>query len=702
MIARVATMLALAISALAVSHAAQERPADRVLAEYFRAETEALESRCLADVKSLEDWTSRRDLYRRQLAEMLGLDPMPEKTDLAAAVTGKVDHPEFTVEKVQFQSRPGLYVTGSLYVPKGLEKPAPAILYPCGHGNVKKNGISYGSKASYQHHGAWFARNGYVCLIIDTLQLGEIEGLHHGTYREGMWWWNSRGYTPGGVEAWNCIRSLDYLQSRPEVDKDRLGVTGRSGGGIYTWYVAALDERVKAAVPVAGITDLRNHVIDGVVEGHCDCMFVVNTYRWDYPQLAALVAPRALLIANSDKDRIFPLEGVVRVHEKVRRIYRLHNAADRLGLLITEGDHKDTQELQVPALHWFNRHLKGEDPLVENTAVRLFEPEQLKVWTELPADQKNTAIHESFVPGARPAAPKDAAEWTAMRDGWMQALRDKVFTGWPYEGPDTRPGHAESASVAPEMKPAFSAERHGIRLRAFDFESQKHVPLRLYVAHRAGLEAPELTVLTALDGPGWARWLAGMSAGFASELKGDGEVPPDEKSFRETQSMFRSFPWVTAWVAPRGIGPGAWTGDARKQVQLRRRFMLLGQTVDGMRVWDVRRAVQGLRSLEGLRRVPLWLQGEGDAAPVALYASLFEPHIARLDLWRLPHSHQEGPDFLNVLRYLDVPQAVALAAERSQVKIYQEGAAGWEYPQAVARTLGWDPKRVELRPASGR
>jgi hypothetical protein len=150
----------------------------------------------LAKINSLEKWESKRGEYRRQLLEMLGLDPLPEKTPLEATVTGKVEHEEFTVENLHYQSRPGLYVTGNLYVPKNLDKPAPAVLYVCGHGPVKKDGVSYGNKVSYQHHGAWFARNGYVCLTIDTLQMGEIEGIHHGTHRYNMWWWFNRGYTP--------------------------------------------------------------------------------------------------------------------------------------------------------------------------------------------------------------------------------------------------------------------------------------------------------------------------------------------------------------------------------------------------------------------------------------------------------------------------------------------------------------------------
>lgn len=662
------------------------RPGTQMLTDYFRAQTAELSARCLADVHTLEDWTSRREAYRRDLRDMLGLEPQPERTPLQAVVTGHKEHEGFRVENVQFQSRPGLYVTGNLYLPVGEKKPSPAILYVCGHGNVKKDGVSYGAKSHYEYHGAWLARHGYVCLIIDTLELAEIEGNHHGTFRDGLWWWMGRGFTPAGVEAWNGIRALDYLQSRPEVDPDKLGVTGRSGGGAYSWWIAALDERVKVAVPVAGITDLENHVVDGVIEGHCDCMFMVNTHRWDYAQVAALVAPRALLIENSDKDTIFPLEGVVRLHAKVRRIYQLYGAADRLGLTITEGPHKDTQELQVPALHWFNRYLKGEDPVLQDAAVPVSQPEDLRVFTTLPADQKNTQIAETFVPTApAPTAPASRAAWAQQRDGWLQHLKDRCFSGWPAQPPDLA------------IKPAFTAEHEGVHLAAYDFTSQEHVPLRLYVSYRAGLDHPDLCVLNVLDEEGWKQWLAGMRVGFPKELAGEELPPADEKAFQETQAMFKQFKWAMAYIAPRGIGPTAWEGTPQKLTHLQRRFYLLGQTLDGMRVWDVRRAVQALRTLPVLKGVPQWLQGERQLAGVALYASLFEPAITRLDLWHLPHSHRDGPYFLGVQRVLDMPQAVALAAERSRVVIYQEDETGWDYPHTVLERLGTDPKHLQIR-----
>jgi hypothetical protein len=667
---------------------------DKMIADYFRIETEKLVNGCLSEIKTADDWKARKDEYRRQLFEMLSLDPLPERTPLEPRVTGVVEHDQFRVEKVTFQSRPGLYVTGDLYLPKQIDRALPTILYVCGHGRVFKDGISYGNKTHYQHHGGWFARNGYACLTIDSLQLGEIEGIHHGTHRYDMWWWNSRGYTPAGVEAWNCIRALDYLETRPEVDKERFGVTGRSGGGAYSWWIAALDERIKVAVPVAGITDLRNHVVDGTVEGHCDCMFTVNTYRWDYAQVAALVAPRPLLISNTDKDGIFPLDGVVRVHDRVRKVYKLLSAEKNLGLQITEGPHADTQELHIHAFRWFNRFLKNDTSLIETTAVKFFEPEQLRVFSDLPGDQINTKIQESFVRTAYPPeVPADAKAWQTQRDGWLKSLREKTFRGWP----DESDLDARSLDVGKE----FDVERDGIRLVAYNFLSQPGIRLRLYVAHRAGLERNklDLVVLNALDEEGWSKWLSAMQVGFAEQLQGEQLQPPDAKAFDETKKMFESFKWGMAYVAPRGIGPTAWDQSQKKQVQNRRRFLLLGQTLDGMRVWDVRRATQALRfaGASELSKVPLWLQGERGMSVVALYASLFEPNIARLDLWHLPASHQSGPDLLNVLRYLDVPQALALAAERSSIRLYQESDSGWDFPQAVAAKLGWDAKRIQVR-----
>ncbi|MEW6302505.1 MAG: prolyl oligopeptidase family serine peptidase [Verrucomicrobiota bacterium] len=678
----------LAVHTVHAAPAPKPTPGDEMFAKYFRAETEKISQASLADVKSLADWQVKRQIYKRQLQEMLGLLPYPEKTDLHATITGRTEHEQFFVENLHYQSLPGLYVTANLYVPKGLTKPAPAILYVCGHGPVKRDGISYGNKVTYQHHGAWFARNGYVCLTIDTIQMGELEGYHHGTYRYDLWWWNSRGYTPAGVEAWNSIRGLDYLQSRKEVDPERLGVTGRSGGGAYSWWTAALDERVKAAVPVAGITDLHNHVVDGAVEGHCDCMFMVNTYRWDYAQVAALIAPRALLLSNSDKDRIFPLDGVMRVHFDVEKIYGLYKAATNYGVLITEGPHKDTQDLQVPAFRWFNRFLKGEDKPVAMVAEKFFEPQQLKVFSSLPRDQRTTNIHDTFVPMAKLPEIKSASQWTEQRQAWLAELQKKTFAAWPKD------------DAALDLKRAFEMERDGLRFRAYDFTSQENVRLRLYLLNRASVKQPAEIELRALDESEWAEWLGMLRAGFVLELPQELALAPNVKAneagFAALREKLRDSHAVHAFIAPRGVGLTAPANDKRHITQLRRRFMLLGQTLDSMRVYDLRRAVDALRTRPNFQKAPIILSARGPMAVNALYAAVYADQVARVELTALPASHQNGPDYLNVLRVLDIPAVVALAAERVPVRLRETNAADWAYPAQVAAALGWDKERISI------
>ncbi len=628
-------------------------PGERMIRAYFRQETARLQDACLADIQTLADWQQRREGYRQQLQFMLGLDPWPDRTDLQATVTGVTEEAEFRVERLHFQSRPGLYVTGNLYLPQQLDQPAPAILYVCGHGAVKRDGVSYGNKVHYQHHGAWFARHGYVCLAIDTLQLGEIEGIHHGTYRYDMWWWLNRGFTPAGVEAWNCVRALDYLQSRPEVDAERLGVTGRSGGGAYSWWIAALDDRIKAAVPVAGITDLENHVVDGCVEGHCDCMYFVNTYQWDYPLVAALVAPRPLLISNTDRDSIFPLEGVLRTHAKVRKIYELYGAGDQLALQITAGPHQDTQELRIHAFRWFDQHLLGKDRLIERPAIAFFEPPQLQVFAEtpLPSDERNTTIHESFVPQAE--SSRDARPPA----DWRMRLEQLVFRAWP----------TDPAPMDVEAKELAAVE--GLQIGQLEYTSQAPFRLPIYLLRRSDRTESQSVTLQVLDESTWPDFAAALAAatGDATGVVTAEERAAGQRAWAAWRQRVQDSDQIWACLPPRGIGPTQWDPDPKKQRQDRRRFYLLGQTLDGMRIWDVRRGIQALDQFPRTAKLPVQLRGQGPMAGVALYAALFEPRVQSLDAQDLPASHREGPFLLNVARIWDLPEAVVQAKRQMQV-----------------------------------
>jgi hypothetical protein len=161
------------------------------------------------------------------------------------------------------------------------------------------------------------------------------------------------------------------------------------------------------------------------------------------------------------------------------------------------------------------------------------------------------------------------------------------------------------------------------------------------------------------------------------------------------RKVLEQYRWAFAVIAPRGIGPTRWSEISRfngKPVghQIRRRFALLGQTLDGQRVWDIRRAIACLQTNETLKGVPLTLKGKGEMASLALYAALFEPSVTALDLSNPPGSHRQGPTFLNVLTILDVPQALALALPR-KITLHvngEESAAAWTWTMQLQKALG--------------
>src|SRR2546422_6006733 len=282
--------------------------------EHLKSVAAGLSSRSLSDVKSLEEWKEKCPALRRELLYMLGLDPLPERSPLKAEIKGTLDRPDFRVEKIVFQSRPGLYVTGNFFLPKKAAPSLPAILYVCGH-----NPHPLGAKHAYQDRAAWFAEHGYACLILDTLEFGEVPGVHHGIHDLNLWSWLSRGYTPAGIEVWNAMRAVDYLESRAEVDKRRIGMTGISGGGATTWFTAAVDERIVAAAPICSTYIFGSQAAYWVAAGQCDCIYFNNTFLLDFPVVAALIAPRPLLFCSGRKDPDFPPDGY---HEVFRRAKR--------------------------------------------------------------------------------------------------------------------------------------------------------------------------------------------------------------------------------------------------------------------------------------------------------------------------------------------------------------------------------------------
>jgi len=639
-------------------HPDRQTPGDRMIDEYLRNETSKIETNFLASIKTLDDWKTALPEYRKEYFDMLGLSPQPERKDLHATITRTLDRGDYKVDMIHYQSRPGLYVTGNLYRPSTIAagERLPAIFYVCGHAPRGRNG----NKTAYQSHGIWFARHGYICLTVDTLQLGEIAGIHHGTYREGRWWWLSRGYTPAGVECWNGMRGIDYLVSRSDVDLERIGVTGISGGGSATFWIAAADERVKVAVPVSGMSDLTTYVSDHIVDEHCDCMFLYNTYQWPWTRIASLIAPRPLLFVNSDHDTIFPMDGNERVINRLERVYSLFGAGDVVDSLVSIGGHAYRQDIRQGSFRFLNTFLKNDPRTVLDSEVDLVSPgsepvhpippEQLRVFPQdldLPSDSHNAKIDQEFVPMAKTELP-DGGAFPAWKSERLARLRALTFHHFPAQIPAARPTQTNSAGLVwLETEPGVS------------------IPLR---------QAQPL-------GTGGRRlWLIASAE--------DGRQLDWWKQFADpTDGVFV--------CEPRGVGETRWSRKNPPNY-VERAHYLLGRTVDSGRVWDLVAAALYLREMPpGHQSVVL--AGEGAAGVLSAYAALLEPGVTEVFLFHPPASHMEGsaPALLNVLRVCDIPEVVGMLAPRA-ASIVSDSSAWRNITQKIYSAAG-APEKLSLR-----
>jgi dienelactone hydrolase len=523
------------------------------------------------------------------------------------------------IDKLHFQSRPGLYVTGNLYRPKASrerERPEklPAILYVCGHSGRGRDG----NKTAFQDHGMWFASNGYVCLVVDTLQLGEIPGIHHGTYREGRWWWQARGYTPAGVECWNGIRAIDYLVSRPDVDPERIGVTGISGGGAATIWIAAADERVKCAVPVSGMSDLESYVKNKIINHHCDCMLMINTYGWEWTTIAALIAPRPMLFCNSDHDTIFPMDANRRIADRLRTLYRMYDKPELFDDYVSQGGHDYRPDLRIAVFRWINKNLKNDTGPVKDADFKSIAGKDLRVFAEdkeVPNDAMNGKIDEAFVPKAEVKLP-EPGKFEEWKKELIKEIRAQCFRAFPDEIPLAS---SRGAIQAGNRFSEFTVSEEHFLLREFSNDFLNCTGDRRSMIVIGPQETDEAT-------PMWAKPVLDKSCVFLIRL--------------------RSSDW-THKSPPNYV---------------ERSHVLLGRTVDQGPIWDL---VANAR-LHGWRNDmrPWRIVARGQAGIVSAYAAMIEPGIKEIAIVDPPVSHRDGPLFLNVMRVLDIPEALGLLAPR--------------------------------------
>lgn len=578
-----------------------------------------ISARCLTNISSAEDWRAAQPELLRQLKDSLGLEPLPKRTALRARVTGRLDRAHHSIEKVVFESLPGLYVTGNFYLPKDSPLPAPTILYLCGHAPHPA-----GAKFNYQDRAAAFAREGFACLIIDTLEFGEVPGIHHGLHDLNMWHWLSLGYTPAGVEVWNAMRALDYLETRPEVDPKRIGLTGISGGGAITWYTAALDERVAAAVPVCSTYTFGSQATNWRAWGQCDCIYFHNTYHLDFPVVAALIAPRPLLMISGRRDADFPPDGYHEVFARARRIYEFHGADDRVAELDDDVGHSDTPEFKRAARAWMRRWLQSDmTPLSQDgPGVSLESPEDLACLDEVPVDALNFKIHNQFLPTIK--ISERLRRPNSQRHAEILAgLKEQVFRWFPakpipFETEVSRNTGGWVPRYANYKEVTFQTEP-GVRVRAqllTPTNRTEATPLLLYVKR-----------------PGDSIYF--MDFDELLPVLGSHAVLILNPRFTEkpvSAAEYRDIQMTAAWS---------------------------GRTIEAMQTWDILRALQWIAHEERTRPSSISIYGKGEMGVLALYAALLDSAVNKVVLNRPPFSHWDGPALLNILRITDTPEVSA-------------------------------------------
>ncbi len=293
---------------------------------------------------SAEQWKSRAAYLREHVLASAGLLPMPERTPLRPVIAGDLKHDDYIVSKVYFESLPGFFVTGNLYRPLG-EGPFPAILSPHGHwayGRLENTAL-----VSAPGRAINLARQGFVVFTYDMVGYNDSRQLPHtfGGPRESLW-----GLSLAGLQLWNSIRSLDFLETLPYVRRGGMGVTGESGGGTQTFLLAAVDDRVAVAAPV--------NMISLHMQGGCLCENPPGL-RLDTTnvEIAATIAPRPLLMVSATGD--WTANTIEREFPAVRSIYALAGAADRVHAVRVQAEHNFNRESREAMYAWMARWLQG-------------------------------------------------------------------------------------------------------------------------------------------------------------------------------------------------------------------------------------------------------------------------------------------------------------------------------------------------------
>ncbi|MHC4994113.1 MAG: alpha/beta hydrolase [Planctomycetota bacterium] len=609
---------------------------DRIHAQYDTRRGVVEES-----LRSPEAFKQRRGSLREGLRRAIG--ELPEKAPLEARVTGVIEADGYRVEKVVYRSRPRHYVTANLYVPTVGVGPFPGVLVACGHSSLGK------AYEPYQRAAILLAKSGMVALVYDPIGQGERLSYLEGSGNPGLQHKLDNvnavlvGRTAVGYQAWDGVRSLDYLLSRPEVDGDGpVGMTGNSGGGAQTMYLMALDDRIGPAAPSCHITTLeRNYELGGAGDG-CQSPPLLGAVGIDHPDFFALRAPRPSIILSAEQD-YKDIRFTRQTFAETKRVYSLLGRSDAMDMFAYNDKHAFSRPRREAAAGWMRRWLLDKGGVVVEPEFEIHATEALRVTRSgqvLREFGDALSVSDLNLRRARELAVDRVGFWkTTNRDKALAKVRELV-------------GVEESfAAPAVEKRGVIDRGDYGIEKLVIRRAGGVAVPALLFRPHEIGPNTPATLYV---DGRG--KDTDAGRGGSIEKLVGEGRVvlSLDARGFGETTDT----PDTSVYVK----------GDHRVAMW----SMHLGRPLLGQRVGDVLASFEYLSGLRGIDAGSVRLVGLGQAGPVALHAAALDDRFASVTLRDSIRSwvddvvanprdiHAISHVVPSALRYYDLPDLAAV------------------------------------------
>lgn len=315
----------------------------------------------IANLNARQEYLNRQHLVRAKLTKIIG--PLPEKTPLNARITGVIKEKDYRVEKIVFESIPQYYVTAALFLPVPGKGKLPVVIYASGH---TANGFR---SETYQHIIINLVKKGFAVFAFDPVGQGErwqyfdesgkkrfgsttIEHSYPGAQCY------ISGYSPTNYFVWDGIRAVDYLLTRKEIDPDRIGMTGRSGGGTQTAYTAAMDPRILAAAPECFITSME-YVLKSIGPQDAEQnLYHMISEGLDHADLLEVRAPKPTLMITTTRD-YFSIQGARETFAEVKQFYQELGAADQVNMVEDDEGHASTKKNREAMYSFFQKHLNN-------------------------------------------------------------------------------------------------------------------------------------------------------------------------------------------------------------------------------------------------------------------------------------------------------------------------------------------------------